>query len=192
MPYSRVRELCKAISWPLFIIGGVFGALLGFIFFTNITLGQRGRRWFRMMVNFEGKSLPKPVSRAGTFVCIALGFCVGTWPAYLMQFHANTVQRWEEDLEESLHVSRAISLGISLTILALYYFLLIGVIVRSFASASLNKQYGKANRKVKKSDRKEEGEKERLLAILNPVKHHKAVKEYEKYLKKQGKSSKND
>ena len=119
-------------------------------------------------------------------VCISLGFVVGTWPAYMMHFHIQTIEKWEEEIQETFHLTRAATLVLSTCLIIVYYFTMLFSVIYTFGAAidSRKKTFGKISRKIKKSERGEREEKERLLALLKTEKHHKAIAEYEKMLKR--------
>jgi flagellar biosynthesis/type III secretory pathway M-ring protein FliF/YscJ len=110
-------------------------------------------------------------------------------PAYLMQFHTATLEEWEYELQESLHLSKWATLLFAGLLLFLYYFAMMYSVIRTFSSGidSHKRQFGKVSRKQRGKERSAKEEKEKMLALLNPTKHHKALKQYEKSLKRKDK-----
>jgi hypothetical protein len=197
----KYNGLLYGLSWPLFVLGGVFGALLGFNLSVHLTredpeaadsssiLSRAFKINTKTLKSGEKAGLTAAARRLVYFVCVTLGFVLGTWPAYMMHYHIQAVERWEDEIQDTFHLTRATTLVVASIIIVVYYLTMLFSVIYTFGAAinSRKKTYGKINRKLKRTEREDKAEKERLLALLKPEKHHKAIAEYEKSLKRDAK-----
>ena len=127
--------------------------------------------------------VPPPKSPIQHAALVVLGFVLGGIPGWIIRWHASWVYAVERELESKLHVSRAVSTAFCVGCLIFYYFAMIFAFSASFGWLRYRGK-SKLEKKKSKERRHATEERKRLLEIKDPTKHHRAIKAYEKSLRR--------
>ncbi|GMH52054.1 hypothetical protein TrRE_jg3959 [Triparma retinervis] len=157
----------------------IFGALF--------TGGNTVKRLKRSAVKPKRKPFRVPI----LLMFVSTFGVIGAFPGFMLNWHMDYIAELEVDLQETLHLRRGAVIVLSIIMLGVYYLLILFAILKSFPHVTI-KHRGKVGKKLRRQELRTKKEADAIKSLLEPTKHHKAVKAYEKAMKRKNAAKKTD